>query len=68
MDKVQEFRRRASECQELANKAPNDDLRGHYEGLAKVWDKLAEERLAFFVEDPEKAKKAAQRLSEDAAG
>jgi hypothetical protein len=59
MNKVQEFRRRAIECQDLAARASNNDLRGHYEGLARVWSKLAEERLAFFVEDPEKKKRAA---------
>ncbi len=53
MNKVQEFRRRAQECSDLAGKAPSPDLRSHYEGLARVWRKLAEERLAFFVENPE---------------
>jgi hypothetical protein len=50
MDKVQEYRRRAQECFDLAGRAPNGELRGHYESLAKMWTKLAEERLAFFIE------------------
>lgn len=49
MDKVQEFQHRAEECLELAGRAPNGELRGHYEGLARMWTKLAEERLAFFI-------------------
>lgn len=36
----------------MAAKAWTADLRGHYEDMARVWDKLAEERLAFFVDHP----------------
>jgi hypothetical protein len=50
--KVQEFRQRARECRVAAAKAPNGELRIHYQNLANVWEKLADERLAFFVEHP----------------
>lgn len=53
MEKVRQLRRRATECREQAAKAPTPDLKAHYEELATVWDKLAEERLTFFVEHPE---------------
>lgn len=53
VQKVREFRQRAKECREFAAKASNADLKKHYEELATVWEKLAKERLAFFVEHPE---------------
>jgi Skp family chaperone for outer membrane proteins len=53
VQKVREFRRRAKECRESAAKATNAELKQHYEDIAAVWDKLAEERLEFFVEHPE---------------
>jgi hypothetical protein len=52
MKKVREFRRRAKECRTLASKATGD-VRAHYEQMAETWDKLANERLTFFVEHPE---------------
>lgn len=52
MDRVREFRKRAKECRRAAsNAAP--EIRTHYEGMADVWEKLAEERLTFFVEPAE---------------
>jgi hypothetical protein len=48
MDKVKDYRRRAEECRQLAAAAPQE-LRHHYEQLADIWDRLAEERLDFFV-------------------
>ena len=53
MQKVREFRKRAKECRESAASATNADLKRHYEELATVWDKLAKERLDFFVEHPD---------------
>jgi hypothetical protein len=53
VQKVREFRKRARECRASAARAPNAELKTHYDELAVVWDKLAEERLAFFVEHPE---------------
>jgi hypothetical protein len=50
MNKVRQFRQRAQECRELALKAATVELRGHYEDLARTWEKLAEERRVFFVE------------------
>jgi hypothetical protein len=52
MDKVKQFRQREKECLESAANAPNSEVRGHYEELARIWKKLAEERLAFFVIPP----------------
>ena len=52
MDKVREFRQRARECRIAAHRT-RPDLKVHYENLAAIWDKLAEERLTFFVEDPD---------------
>ena len=54
MDKVREFHRRARECMLLAEKASTPDIRGHFENLARTWEKLADERKTFFVEEMEK--------------
>jgi hypothetical protein len=51
--KVREFRQRAKECRALAGTATGADIKAHYENMAKIWDKLAQERLTFFVEHPE---------------
>jgi hypothetical protein len=60
MNKVREFRQRARECRISAARAANNELKGHYDQLADIWEKLADERLAFFVDDPvEKIKKSA---------
>ena len=55
MDKVQEFRRRANECRGLAGKSTSAEIRKNYEDLATVWERLAEERLGFFIPAPEAA-------------
>ncbi len=47
MDKVQEFQRRAAECRSLGEQGSAAEIRAHYENLAAMWEKLAEERLAF---------------------
>jgi hypothetical protein len=38
----------------LAEKASTPDIRGHFENLARTWEKLADERKTFFVVDTEK--------------
>ena len=38
----------------LAEKASTPDIRGHFENLARTWEKLADERKTFFVEEMEK--------------
>jgi hypothetical protein len=48
MDKVKDYRRRAEECRLLATVAP-PELRPHYQDLAIMWDRMAGERLTFFV-------------------
>jgi hypothetical protein len=53
MKKVREFRRRAGECRKLSAKASMPDLKTHFDDMARVWDKLAQERLSFFVEPRE---------------
>ena len=53
MKKVREFRQRAKECRQAAAKASTPDVKAHYQNLAQVWDKLAQERLTFFVEHPD---------------
>ena len=30
------------------------DIRGHFENLARTWEKLADERRTFFVDEMEK--------------
>jgi hypothetical protein len=50
MKKVREFRWRAKECRQLGARASTSELRAHYEEMAEVWDKLAHERLTFFVD------------------
>ena len=37
------------ECREMAATAPNQASRTNYEELAAMWDKMADERLKFFV-------------------
>ncbi|HEX3944406.1 MAG TPA: hypothetical protein VHW69_09995 [Rhizomicrobium sp.] len=59
MNKVREFRQRARECRISAARAANQELKGHYEQLAGVWEKLADERLAFFVDEPDEKIKGA---------
>ena len=49
MDKVREFHKRARECRELATKGGPEPIRRQYDELAKMWERLAEERLQFFV-------------------
>ena len=51
MKKVEEYRHRASDCRNLSQNGPLE-LRAHYVGLADMWERLAEERLTFFVVDP----------------
>jgi hypothetical protein len=53
MHKVRELRQRAFECREMAVKATAPDVKAHYEEMARIWDKLAQERLTFFVIHPE---------------
>lgn len=55
MNKVLEFHTRAQECLKQAAVAKTPDIRMHYEGLAAMWLKLAEERLTFFVEETGRA-------------
>lgn len=52
MDKVRELRARARECRVIAAKAANDLAREQFSRAAATWDKLADERLRFFVESP----------------
>lgn len=48
MKKIQEYRRRATECRELSVMGQTPpELREHYESLAAMWDRLVEERLNF---------------------
>jgi hypothetical protein len=54
LEKVIEYLRRANECRDLSNKALTPEIRSHFERLAAVWDKLADERTTFFIE-PETA-------------
>jgi hypothetical protein len=49
MDKVHEFQVRARECRERAEKAIAETIRQQYSELADVWDRLARERLQYFV-------------------
>jgi hypothetical protein len=60
MKKVEEFRRRAAECRDLSAKAASPDLRSHFQSLSSVWDRLAEERMTYFV-DPEAEDKCPER-------
>jgi hypothetical protein len=49
MKKVEEYRKRAKDCRELSEKGPSAEIQEHYRNLAEMWDKMAEERLTFFV-------------------
>jgi hypothetical protein len=53
LKKVREYRQRACECRNMGAKASTPDLKEHYIHLAQTWDKLAAERLTFFVEHPD---------------
>jgi hypothetical protein len=59
MDKVREFRQRARECRVAGARASDEELKGHYDQLAGVWEKLADERVAFFIENPDEQIKRA---------
>jgi hypothetical protein len=48
MEKVEEYRRRAAECRDHS-KHVSPDIQGHYLDLAAMWDRLADERLTFFI-------------------
>ena len=50
MKKVREFRQRATECRVSAAHASSPEIRSRYEEMARIWEKLADERLDFFVE------------------
>jgi uncharacterized protein YjiS (DUF1127 family) len=54
MEKVREFQDRARECQELAA-AKSREIRGNFANLARIWEKLAQKRRTFFVEEPKGA-------------
>jgi hypothetical protein len=56
MQKVQKYRKRAKECRDMALKGPTQELRDHYTSLAEIWDRLAVERIDFFI--PKDADKA----------
>lgn len=47
MNKVRQFRKRAKECRDSAAKAV-PQIRAHYEEMADVWEKLADQRVTFF--------------------
>jgi len=51
LKKVEEYRQKAAECRALAERGPNSEVRGHYRALAEMWDKLATERMEFFVDN-----------------
>jgi hypothetical protein len=50
MEKVREFRQRATECRVSAAHASTAEIRSRYEEMARIWEKLADERLDFFVQ------------------
>ena len=50
MDKVTEYTRRADECLKHAKAAETLDVRTHYEELAEMWLKMAEDRLKYFAD------------------
>lgn len=43
------------------------DVRSHYENIANTWDKLADERLAFFVGQPDVCRMEDQAVNEHAS-
>lgn len=47
MKKIQEFRRRASDCRGLSMRGITPEVRQHYRELAEMWDRLADERRDF---------------------
>jgi hypothetical protein len=49
MDKVRAFRNRAAECRQQAAASTHPAVQQTYVDLAQMWDRLAQERLAFFV-------------------
>jgi hypothetical protein len=53
MEKVEEYRRKAAECHDLAMKAVTPELRKTYRDLADTWSKLAGERLTWIVPQSE---------------
>ncbi len=58
MNLVDEFRRRADECRDLAKKAMNEDHRTLILGMAETWDILARQRQVFLERNPEASQSA----------
>jgi len=52
MEKVRQFRRRARECRVLAAKASTPEFQEDFQEMAAIWEKLADERMTFFVQHP----------------
>jgi hypothetical protein len=52
MDKVREYRKRATECRVAAARASTPDLQSHFQDMAAIWERLADERITFFVGQP----------------
>ena len=57
------MRQRAAECPELSAKAPTPEIREHFGSITKMWDKLADERLQFFIAAEPEPRAAAAAIS-----
>lgn len=57
MEIAQEYLMRAAECRQLSTMGPTPEICEHYRVLAELWDRLAKERVTFFVhKDKDQAK------------
>ncbi|HSC18892.1 MAG TPA: hypothetical protein VLC74_08260 [Rhizomicrobium sp.] len=63
MEKVRQFRQRATECRVAAARASTAEIRSRYEDMAYIWEKLADERLDFFVQKDARGSFRARRSS-----
>jgi hypothetical protein len=63
MRKASEYRHHAEECRKLAAKMKTGDQRDHMLKIAKVWDRLAEDRADMLCKRPQLVQAAEKPLS-----
>jgi hypothetical protein len=63
MRKASEYRHHAEECRKLSAKMKTGDQRDHMLKIAKVWDRLAEDRADMLCKRPQLVQAAEKPLS-----
>jgi hypothetical protein len=63
MRKASEYRHHAEECRKLSAKMKTGDQRDHMLKIAKVWDRLAEDRADMLCKRPQLVQAAEKPLN-----